>query len=222
MNKTRLRAILLFLLDVLINAAVIIFLVIVIRHFIISPFQVHGPSMCDTFNNFDGRCVRGDGEYIILYKFGYQNILGWQVGLPERGDVVVFRPPESEDPSEFFIKRIIGLPGETVEIKDGYAYITNDEHPDGWLLPEETYLNQTNLGSTDAQSTNYTVFDVPEESYFVMGDNRKASSDSRRCFEQSGCTDGNSPYITMEHISGKAWLVLWPFNRIRVMQDEPY
>lgn len=220
--KPRTRSILLFVLDVLLNAAVIIFLVIVLRFFVIAPFRVSGSSMCDTFNNFDGRCVRGDGEYIILYKLGYQNFFGWQLGTPDRGDIVVFQPPESDDPDEYFIKRVIGLPGDTIEFKDGYVYITNEEYPEGWMLPEEDYLNQVNLGNTEPQTTTLSVLEVPEGSYFVMGDNRKASSDSRSCFVQAGCNDKNSPYLTMEDITGKAWLVLWPFDRMRVIDEVVY
>ncbi len=178
--------------------------------------------MCDTFNNFEGRCIRGDGEFLVLYKLGYQNFFGWQVGTPQRGDVVVFRPPESDDPKEHFIKRVIGVPGDTLELKDGYVYITNEEYPEGWQLPEESYLNQVNLGHTDPQIAYLDTFEIPEGGYFVMGDNRKASSDSRRCLEQAGCTDDNTFYITLDHIKGKAWFVMWPLTRVRVIDNTPY
>ena len=94
--KSRSRTILLFLLDVVLNVVVIVVLVVIIRSFIISPFQVSGPSMCDSFNNFEGQCIHGNGEYIMIYKLGWQNIFGWQVGLPDRGDVIVFTPPGDE------------------------------------------------------------------------------------------------------------------------------
>src|SRR3989338_10606122 len=105
--KSSSRKILLFLADILLNGFAILFLVVVLLFYVISPFQVHGPSMCDAFNNFEGQCIRGNGEYIMIYKFGYQNILGWQVGLPQRGEVLVFHPPGTES-ADFFIKRVIG------------------------------------------------------------------------------------------------------------------
>jgi signal peptidase I len=209
--KPKFKSFSLFVLDVVLNSVVIIILVVVIRAFIFSPFQVHGPSMCDTFNNFDGTCVRGNGEYVMINKFGYLNIWGWEIGLPERGDVVVFQEPDGPD---YYIKRIIGLPGDVVEIKDGFVFI------DGEQLEEENYLNQVNLGHTDPSGPDSDVFEVPEEKYFVLGDNRKASSDSRRCFDPLGCigTDAN-PYITLEEIQGKGWFVMWPFERIRLVTN---
>lgn len=219
--KSRQKAILLFILDVLLNAGVIVVLVFVIRVFIISPFQVHGPSMCDTFNDFDGRCLRGNGEYIMINKFGYQNFFGWQVGLPDRGDVIVFIPPDAED-GEYFIKRVIGLPGETVEFREGYVYVINDENPEGFKLDESTYLNEVNWGNTDLPANSDPSFEVPEGEYLVLGDNRKASSDSRRCFEQEGCTGDNTSTIMLDQIQGKAWVVLWPFGRMRVVDEAVY
>lgn len=210
----RVRSILMFILDVSVNAVVIIGMVILLRVFVISPFQVHGPSMCDNFNNFEGTCIRGDGEFILLYKFGYENILGWQVGMPERGDVVVFEPPE--EPDEFYIKRVTGLPGETVEFKDGYVYI------DGFKLDESGYLNEDNWGFTDIPYESETSFTVPEGSYFLMGDNRRASSDARRCFADQGCDGINTPYVTLDKITGRAWFVMWPLNRMRVVPEPGY
>lgn len=217
--KSRFRSILLFVADVVVNLAVIVVLVVIIRTFIFSPFQVHGPSMCDTFNNFEGRCIRGNGEYLLINKWGYQNVFGWQVGLPERGDVVVFRPPHGE-PGEYYIKRIIGVPGETVEIRNGYVYIVNEENPEGFKLDESEYLNPLNLGHTE--SPQRQRFEVEESQYFVMGDNRKASSDSRRCFEQTGCEGDAVATVGLNRIEGKAWVVLWPFDRMRVVKAMAY
>lgn len=216
----RVRLILMFILDVSVNAVVIIGLVILLRVFVISPFQVHGPSMCDNFNNFEGTCIRGDGEFILLYKFGYQSILGWQVGLPERGDVVVFEPPA--EPGEYYIKRVIGLSGETVEFKDGYVYIVNEENPNGFKLDESGYLNSENWGNTDLPYDSETSFTVPEGSYFLMGDNRRASSDARRCFADQGCDGTNTPYVTLDKITGRAWFAMWPLNRMRVVPEPTY
>lgn len=215
---------LMFSLDIVLNLIVIAAMVFIIRTFLISPFQVYGPSMCDTLNNIDGKCEHGYGEYIIVNKLGYQNFLGWQVGTPKRGDIVVFHPPQNKD--EFFIKRIIGLPGETIKLKDGYVYLYNQQHPEGIKL-EETYLNQTNLGSTNPFTENMTIFEIPSDSYFVLGDNRTASSDSRSCFKESitsgGCNQkGGTPYLKLNHIEGKAWLILWPLSKIAALSDYQY
>lgn len=216
----RSRTLLLFVLDVLMNVAVIVFLVFVIRSFIVSPFRVSGPSMCDTFNDYDGRCLHGNGEFIMIYKLGYLNVLGWQIGVPDRGDVVVFRPPHDEK-GDSYIKRVIGLPGEVVEIRDNYVYVINDDFPEGLKLDESVYLNSANWGHTEVPSDR-TRFEVPEDHWFVLGDNRRVSSDSRRCFEQSGCTSSNTPFITMEHIQGRAWVVMWPLNRLRLVERPAY
>jgi signal peptidase I len=214
----------LFGIDILLNLVIIAALVFLIRTFLISPFQVYGPSMCDTMNYINGKCEHGYGEYIIVNKFGYQNFLGWQVGLPKRGDIVVFHPPLNKD--EFFIKRVIGLPGETIQLKGGYVYVFNDEHPEGVKL-DEPYLNSTNNGSTHPFAENMSIFEVPDDEYFVMGDNRTASSDARSCFKESitsgGCSQaGNTPYLKLSNIEGKAWLVLWPLSKIELIKETGY
>lgn len=210
-------------LDIILNLVIIIGLVFIIRTYIISPFQVFGPSMCDTFNFFNNQCQNGYGEYIIVNKLGYQNFFGWQVGLPERGDVVVFHPPHNE--TEFFIKRVIGLPGETVKLIDGDIYVYNNENPQGFKL-KEGYLNSQNIGRTEVREAGDT-FNIPDESYLVFGDNRIGSSDARTCFKegfsQSHCdNDSSSPYLTMDHIEGKAMVVLWPLNAISIVENPKY
>jgi signal peptidase I len=212
--KAKTRAVLLFILDVLLNVVVIVILVVLIRSFVISPFQVSGPSMCDTFNNFEGRCIHGNGEYIMIYKFGYL------FSDPDRGDVVVFTPPQDQD-GDFFIKRVIGLPGDTVEIIEGDVYVKAAGSTNSFLLDESEYLNTTNLGNTEVHG-NRDKFEVPDDQFLVFGDNRKVSSDSRRCFEQAGCNGTNTSYITMDHIQGRAWVVLWPFDRMRFVGSAEY
>ena len=112
---------------------------------------------------------------------------------PKRGDIVVFKYPD--DPSELFVKRIIGLPGETVEIIDGQTYI------DGEPL-EEDYINE-DYWYTDTDSEDYGPYYVPEDSYFMMGDNRGNSKDSRKW---------TNKFVDRDAIVGKAWLVYWPFS----------
>jgi signal peptidase I len=213
-----------FWLDIVLNIAIIVALVLVIRTFFISPFQVFGPSMCDTLNNIDNKCMKGYGEYIIINKFGYQNIIGWQVGTPKRGDIIVFHPPHNKE--EYFIKRVIGLPGETVKLIDGYVYIFNEQSKEGFKL-DEPYLNDSNKGNTHPYIKDLNTFEVPEANYFVMGDNRLYSSDSRHCFRES-LSDNNcgkdplAPFLPRPNIEGKAWIILWPLSKISAISDPTY
>ncbi len=131
-----------------------ILIVIPIRMFIAQPFIVSGASMDDTFHS---------GEYLIIDQISYY------FNQPARGDVIVFRYPR--DPSKFFIKRIIGVPGDTVTIEDARVKITNADHPEGFIL-EEPYIKSM----LPAPSMTETL---GEREYFVMGDNRDQSSDSR-------------------------------------------
>ncbi len=124
-----------------------------VRLFIAQPFIVSGSSMEPTFDT---------GEYLIVDELTYH------FGSPERGEVVVFRYPL--DTSKFFIKRIIGLPGETVMLQSGAVLITKTDGTTFAL--EEPYLHYEEMGS-DMETT------LRAGEYFVMGDNRPASSDSR-------------------------------------------
>ncbi len=201
--------------DIIINVVMVVALVGILRTFVMSPFQVYGISMCNTLNYIDEKCIDSYGDYIIINKATYLKLPGWTVGTPQRGDIVVFRPPQNDH--EFFIKRVIGLPGESVKLIDGYVYIFNEKHPNGVKL-EEPYLSGENLGSTFATG-GIDQFKVPEGEYFVLGDNRKRSSDSRLCFKEStgspSCGEkGITPYLKPAVIEGKAALVLWPQPRV--------
>lgn len=212
-----------FWLDIILNIIIIIGLVFIIRSYIISPFQVFGTSMCDTLNYYNGACQRSYGEYIIVNKLGYQNFFGWQIGLPKRGDIVVFHPPQNGN--EYFIKRIIGLPQETIKLQNGDVYIFNKDYPQGFEL-EENYLNNENKGSTIPKNGE-TIFKIPDGHYFVMGDNRKYSSDSRHCFNESvffhECkAESTTHFLPFQNIEGKSWLILWPLQKISVIKDPEY
>lgn len=134
-------------------AAIALVIVVPIRMFIAQPFVVSGESMFPTFD---------DGQYLIVDEISYLT------KGPHRGDVVIFKYPN--DPSRFFIKRIIGLPNETVQIKGDVVKIINTEHPEGFVLKED-YVNEK-------FSVNQT-YKTGTDEYFVMGDNRNKSSDSR-------------------------------------------
>ena len=126
-----------------------------IRIFIAQPFLVSGSSMDPTF---------ADGEYLIIDELSYY------FKDPERGQVVVFRYPNN--PSKYFIKRIIGLPSETVIVKNGQVTIKNDANPNGMKL-EEDYVKNIDTQNKDVDTK------LEDNEYFVMGDNRPQSSDSR-------------------------------------------
>jgi signal peptidase I len=205
--------------EIVIDVIVVLILVVVIRQFVFAPFRVNGPSMCDTFNVYDEVCISGDGEFVITSRFSTYSIFGWTPGDVERGDVLIFQAPYSVD-GEFFIKRVIGLAGDTLKIEGGYVYLQNEEGVFEEL--EEEYLSADNDGKTFAHRSESQTFTVPEDEYFVLGDNRSRSSDSRRCFKQLGCQGDSSPYLPSELIEGEVKLVVFPFSHFRMIQSVDY
>ena len=131
-------------------------IVLPIRYFIVQPFIVRGASMEPNFH---------DGQYLIIDEVTYN------LRKPARGEVIVFHYPR--DPSQFFIKRIVGLPNERVEIKKGRVTIFNGENKNGMLLDEQ-YLEPPNRATYPDKTITLTGSE-----YFLMGDNRDFSSDSR-------------------------------------------
>ena len=173
-----------FFMDILevIVLAVGIFLIVYLL--ILRPHKIKGQSMHPNFP---------DGEYLLTEKVSYYR------KDPQRGDVVVFKPPISEDE---FIKRVIGLPGETISVSGGKVYVNNQE------LKEDYIDVYTAPGAFLAEGQTYTV---PNGYYFVMGDNRPHSSDSRAW----------GP-ITKKVITGKAWLIYFPFNLTGIVPSPNY
>lgn len=155
-------------------------IVIPIRMWVAQPFIVSGSSMVPTFEN---------GEYLIVDEFSYH------FNDPQRGDVIIFRYPH--DTSKFFIKRIIGLPGEKMAIENNQIHISNSQYPEGITL-QESYLPE------DIIMGNISIT-LDENQYFVLGDNRNMSSDSRYW----------GP-LADNLIIGRAWLRLWPFTKLSV------
>lgn len=161
---------------------VALFIMVPIRMFVIQPFVVSGSSMFPTFE---------DKNYLIVDEISYH------LGEPDRYDVVIFRYPN--DTKKFFIKRIIGLPGETVEIKNETVKIYTGESKEGIVL-EETYANFEG----DCNTTKMEVRrQLTDNEYFVMGDNRYCSSDSRFW----------GP-VNKDLLIGRALVRLWPMREI--------
>ncbi len=148
-----------FVLDLLKTGLVVFIIAFILRYFVIQPYIVDGQSMMPNYEN---------NEYLLAEKTSYM------FGQPKRGDVVVFRYPKN--PSLNYIKRIIGLPGETVSIKNNTVTIINIDNPNGLTLKED-YLPKTT--KTEIGSGQTLTKKLNENEYFVMGDNREGSSDSR-------------------------------------------
>lgn len=157
-----------------------ILVVIPIRIFIAQPFVVSGSSMDPTFKN---------GEYLIVDELSYH------LGEPKRGDVAIFRYPNNT--KKFFIKRVIGLPNEVLEINNNVVTIFNADNKNGLVLNEPYVKNLSNKNGR---------YELGEDEYFMLGDNRTASSDSRYW----GSVDRHL-------IVGRAFLRLLPLNKIDTM-----
>lgn len=162
-------------------------IIIPIRYFLIQPFYVRGASMEPAFI---------DHEYLIIDELSYR------FKDPARGEIVVFRYPG--DPRQYFIKRIIGLPGEKVQFVGGKVIIYSEEYPEGWIL-EEPYIERSIFTSGDK------TVQLEADQYFVLGDNRNSSLDSR--FFGS---------LERRMIVGRVWLRGWPIDRLSVFDKPVY
>jgi signal peptidase I len=160
-------------------ALLAIVIVVPIRMFVAQPFVVSGSSMFPTFE---------DKQYLIVDEISYT------LGNPSRGDVVIFKYPL--DTKKYYIKRIIGLPNDTIDIKGSDVIITNTENPNGFKLNQSFILNNSN---------NNLHYELKTDEYFVMGDNRTNSSDSRSW----------GP-VPKKDLVGRALLRLLPFSKIGI------
>lgn len=133
------------------------------------------------------------GDYLIINEIGYR------FSEPQRGEVVVFRPPQNS--GQFYIKRIIGLPGELVKIENGKVWTGKDEAALEQL--NEPYIHGLTLGEEMAK--------LGEDEYFVLGDNRNASSDSR-----------SWGALSRKNIIGKAWIRAWPVDKFEFIKSPVY
>lgn len=161
-------------------------LAIFIRFVVAAPYIVSGASMENTFQDFN---------YLIVDRLSYD------FGDPQRGDVIVFDLPQ--DSGRALIKRVIGLPGETVILSGAAVTIVNDDYPEGFTL-SEPYLSPENLGGTGNMRIT-----LAQDQFFVLGDNRRVSADSRLW--------GALP---RSDIVGRVFLRLFPLNEIGVLPGE--
>lgn len=119
--------------------------------------------------------------------------------------------------SEHFVKRVIGIPGDTVKIENGQTYLKKQGDTDFTQI-EQGFLNEANVNKTHMYiHPDQNVFVVPEGQYFVLGDNREKSSDSR--IWEDPITQSATPFVTQENITGKVFIVLWPFDKIQLIQS---
>ncbi len=175
----------LFIAEIVQIAVLALAIILPVRYFLIQPFVVKGASMEPNFY---------DSEYLIIDEltFRFRN--------PERGEIVVFRPPQHDD--QYYIKRVIGLPGETIEIRNGLITIYNDEYPNGFTL-EESYITEVTEGR-DRRT-------LAADEYYLLGDNRDASLDSR----YFGA-------VNIDEFIGRVWVRGLPFDRVSTFDIPEY
>ncbi len=163
-------------------------IILPVRYYLIQPFYVRGASMEPNFYNH---------EYLIVDQISYR------FREIERGEVVVFRYPRN--PQEHFIKRVIALPSESIEIKQGDVYIYNEKNPQGISI-NEPYLDEKYLSNYSSEGR----IDLQDNEYYVLGDNRGSSKDSR-----------NFGPLKQEFITGRVLLRGLPINRATMFNEIP-
>ncbi|MBU0646841.1 signal peptidase I [Patescibacteria group bacterium] len=174
-----------FIKVVLISLAIII----PIRYFLIQPFYVRGASMEPNFY---------DSEYLIIDEISYR------FHEPKRGDIIVFKYPRN--PQEYFIKRVVGLPNEKIQVKDGEIHIFNKEHPLGIKIDEPYLANGVKTNGTDDD-----IISLSNDEYYVFGDNRNFSKDSR-----------SFGPVNKSFVVGRVLLRGWPFDRVNLFSTQQY
>ena len=179
------RRFLLFIWEISKIVIIALLIVVPIRYFVFQPFFVRGQSMAPNFYQ---------GDYLIIDELSYQ------FRAPQRGEVIVFKYPN--DLSQRYIKRIIGLPGETVKIQDSQVSIYKDGETQ---TLNEDYLSQPVTTPGDMQIT------LDGNEYFVLGDNRFVSADSRRW-----------GLLPEENIIGRVFLRAWPFTALAKIEAPSY
>ncbi len=170
-------------------------LAMVIRTFVVQAFKIPTGSM---------RMTLQEGDLILVNKFIYgakvpfSNFYLPALREPKRGDIVVFVYPE--DKKKDFIKRLIGLPGEIIEIKGGSIYV-NDKQVEEPIFKQIYYYNRGDFGAEGQKIV------VPKDNYFVLGDNSASSKDSRYW-----------GFVPKENLLGQALVIYWPIHRMRTIK----
>ena len=182
-----LRKIYTFLIDTVQTLLLIFAVFLVIYVFLFRPFRVSGNSMHPTFL---------DKQYILT------NLITLRFNKPKIGDVVVFKAPK--DKEKDYIKRVIGTQGDTVSIKDGEVYVNSN------LLDQSAFLDSSVKTYGGSFLRENEVVTVPPDSYFVIGDNRPGSSDSREW-----------GFLPAELLIGQSFFVYWPLNKMEIIKN-PY
>ncbi|MDX1763971.1 MAG: signal peptidase I [bacterium] len=168
-----------------------VILALFIRTFVVQAFKIPSGSMLETLQI---------GDHILVNKFIYgthipfTDVSIFPLREPERGDIIVFKYPVDE--SRDFIKRVVGVPGDIIEIRDKMVYVNGEEQKD------EAYVIHRDDTIIPGQRDNLGPVTIPEDSYFVMGDNRDGSYDSRFW-----------GYVKQEEILGKALIIYWSWDR---------
>lgn len=181
-----------FVTDVVVNSVVIIIIFYIVQQFLAAPFQVIGSSMIDTLH---------DREYIIVSKIEYL------MHPPERGDIVVFKPPSNG--KDYYVKRIIGVPGDTISLSKGKVYVNGKEIDEPYLNDGISTCVVARMSSCPNDNKAYVV---PDNQYFVLGDNREGSSDSRSWRDSE---NAELPFVERDAIAGKARFVILPLTSVR-------
>lgn len=185
-----------FFVDVLETVVIALAIFIIIYLLAFQPHEVNGQSM-DGIDNFH------NGQLILTDKITYR------FQTPKRGEVIVFKYPLNK--SYDYIKRVIGLPGESIMLVDSKIYIYNSESPDGEILNESAYISDTVITQGRAFLEEGQKIAIPDDSYFVMGDNRSESSDSR--------TWG---FVPKKNIIGRSYFRYWPPNQIGLIKHQTF
>lgn len=172
--------------ELLVYAAIIVVFVFLVPRYVFQLTIVDGESMTDTLQ---------DSDRLFVEKVSYR------FGDPDRFDIIVFYPFGRDDPDDYYVKRIIGLPGETVQIINSVIYINNEPLSENYR--KEPYMAYNGIANEPLL--------LGEDEYFVLGDNRNGSTDSR---------DPDTGPVKRENIDGRVVLRIYPFDEFGLMTDK--